>query len=470
MSDFFVTETDTPRILPGVSLTGSMYDVFGDDATNDSAIFQIFDWSKAEWGTTEINGTEYRIPKLMNAEGVAGSEYVSIYGNTVEEYQQSLAASVAVSGSNMFFSGSLETQFGSSSMRRSENAFSRVEQVVKLWSIGLPPSKKLRELLSGSFLEALDGLPAAASTSEEQAEYKGFLDTWGAFYLSGMLIGGKTLFTSSVNKLTVDRTLSISVTADLSYKSVTGQISNEDKIKYASQLSQFASSSNTVKNAFGGNPALASRVFDGRVQYDEWSASVAQNPVIVRFDGTRPLTGVWTLCSTPERGKILESYFDDKWAPARSLELSHFPDVVDDLTVVVGNDDQPHVPDGYTKDDYDLNRHAGGKFIYLCWHKVPVSGLRKPKRVLQAMQVIYNGDKVPDGYSKINVDLNQGAGGDDVFLCMKQGEYGTDENILDVRVIGGNDSFVPAPYGYKTLPGDLNKGAGGDYVYIAYAN
>lgn len=169
-------------------------------------------------------------------------------------------------------------------------------------------------------------------------------------------------------------------------------------------------------------------------------------------------------------GKILESYFDDKWAPARSLELSHFPDVVDDLTVVVGNDDQPHVPDGYTKDDYDLNRHAGGKFIYLCWHKVPVSGLRKPERVLQAMQVIYNGDKVPDGYSKINVDLNQGAGGDDVFLCMKQGEYGTDENILDVRVIGGNDSFVPAPYGYKTLPGDLNKGAGGDYVYIAYAN
>ncbi len=103
MSDFFVTETDTPRILPGVSLTGSTYDVFGDDATNDSAIFQIFDWSKAEWGTTEINGTEYRIPKLMNAEGVAGSEYVSIYGNTVEEYQQSLAASVAVSGSNMFF-------------------------------------------------------------------------------------------------------------------------------------------------------------------------------------------------------------------------------------------------------------------------------------------------------------------------------------------------------------------------------
>ncbi len=57
-----------------------------------------------------------------------------------------------------------------------------------------------------------------------------------------------------------------------------------------------------------------------------------------------------------------------------------------------------------------------------------------------------------------------------MFLCMKQGEYGTDENILDVRVIGGNDSFVPAPYGYKTLPGDLNKGAGGDYVYIAYAN
>uniref|UniRef100_UPI002930CAF2 hypothetical protein n=1 Tax=Clavibacter michiganensis TaxID=28447 RepID=UPI002930CAF2 len=71
-----------------------------------------------------------------------------------------------------------------------------------------------------------------------------------------------------------------------------------------SELSQCDWRSKTVKDAFGGNPGFGARVFDGRVQYDVWSASVAQNPVSVRFAGTRPMTGVEPTDHTPVRARV----------------------------------------------------------------------------------------------------------------------------------------------------------------------
>jgi hypothetical protein len=72
---------------------------------------------------------------------------------------------------------------------------------------------------------------------------------------------------------------------------------------------------------------------------------------------------------------------------------------------------------------------------------------------------------VPPGYSKDPIDLNWGAKGKYIYLCYK---YGTGRGISHIDVIVGNSSGVRAKEGYKKDPIDLNWGSGGKYIYLTF--
>ena len=73
------------------------------------------------------------------------------------------------------------------------------------------------------------------------------------------------------------------------------------------------------------------------------------------------------------------------------------------------------------------------------------------------------GISAPAGYTKIDLDLNKGAGGDYVYLCYTQ--QSNQQAITDLAVVSASEENVGAPLGYTKIPVDLNKGAGGDFVY-----
>ena len=72
----------------------------------------------------------------------------------------------------------------------------------------------------------------------------------------------------------------------------------------------------------------------------------------------------------------------------------------------------------------------------------------------------------PAGFVKLPQDLNDGAGGDYIYLCYQPVAYADEVALKGVTVIGGDNADVPAPYGFQMVPGDLNDGAGGDYIYV----
>ena len=81
----------------------------------------------------------------------------------------------------------------------------------------------------------------------------------------------------------------------------------------------------------------------------------------------------------------------------------------------------------------------------------------------------------PAGYSRFAVDLNQGAGGAFLYLCVKPGE-GRTARITDISVIdGGRDPQPKAPAGYTLVRDqngavvDMNRGAGGNYLWLSYS-
>ena len=115
-------------------------------------------------------------------------------------------------------------------------------------------------------------------------------------------------------------------------------------------------------------------------------------------------------------------------------------------------------PAGYTKVNVDLNRNAGGDFIYVCYKKgvgAPITGLY--------VTTGYH-PPVDQKCTIIPVDLNRNAGGAYLYLWTTK-----DPNcsvVEDITVIGGKNASPPA--GYTKINVDLNAGAGGDFLYLCY--
>lgn len=161
------------------------------------------------------------------------------------------------------------------------------------------------------FLAALDG----ADTDEKRDS---LFTKYGSHFLKGAEMGGRTTYSSTTNKLTVDRTYSIDVSAEVSYKGLTGQLSASDQTKYAVAMSSFSYNSETEMQAKGGEGILAMAAFSGPDGLSAWKASVASTPAFIDFVQTVPMAGIWTLCETPDQANALEAYFMGTWGPTQS--------------------------------------------------------------------------------------------------------------------------------------------------------
>lgn len=88
--------------------------------------------------------------------------------------------------------------------------------------------------------------------------------------------------------------------------------------------------------------------------------------------------------------------------------------------------------------------------------------------LITGLEVIYGHDTPPPtGYQKIPVDLNKGAGGQYIYLCYSIAQTG-EGPITGIQVFAANCAEPTIQSGYTKIPKDLNKGAGGRYIYICY--
>ena len=127
----------------------------------------------------------------------------------------------------------------------------------------------------------------------------------------------------------------------------------------------------------------------------------------------------------------------------------------------------------------DLNQGAGGRYIYLCASRRPFGRGSAPAVTdvrIQTSSSCPAGWKSPEKFDGLNGDLNQGAGGKDIFMCYKTGgshsgwEPG---DLYSVRVVTGKDAGCPSGSSRVTaldgLDGDLNQNAGGSFIYLCKA-
>ncbi|XP_070705715.1 uncharacterized protein [Pempheris klunzingeri] len=118
---------------------------------------------------------------------------------------------------------------------------------------------------------------------------------------------------------------------------------------------------------------------------------------------------------------------------------------------------------GFLKINTDLNKGAGGNYIYL-WYKTGTVPITK-------LQVTFN-DGMAVGlidarYTKIPKNLNAGTKGDGIYLWYFRGSGEYDTPIVDIDVTADPKSEAHKfALGYEKLACDLNRKAQGNWIHI----
>lgn len=447
------------NVLPGVEAIGAGYNPFLEYASADSITVQIFDWSKAGQKPVSFN-PKYVVPSVVDVQQSDSATYTNVSGRSINTFQSSLSNLVSVGGGYNFFSGSLSVEYTSQSLTKAENEFTRIQQSISLWSLRLGVTPELRNYLSDSFRTYLDALPLTETAARE------LFERYGSHFLTGIVMGGRAVMSSATNKLTVDHNYSVDVVAKASYEGLTGQLSVEDRTKYQQSMNSFNYSSETSHFVVGGDGVLAASAFSGKQGFDAWKGSVGQQPDFVNFVSTIPLAEIWRLCKTDAQRNFLADFYARVWAPEQSRLRQRYANYLDSLVVITGGSSTIEPPAGYTKIPYDLNAGAGGDYIYLCFHAEPFRAVGTNKDCIAEVRIIYDNDPVPAGFIKLPQDLNKGAGGAYVYLCYRTVPYDNKVALKGITVIGGDNADIPPPYGFRKVPGDLNAGAGGEFVFV----
>ncbi|CAI1634379.1 MACPF domain-containing protein [Serratia proteamaculans] len=453
--------------LPGVGIIGCGYNPFLAYADASAVLHPILDWSKSQFQEITMNGQQYQLPDVLQAVWLSNQSYASVTGKSLQSYLTELANSIKVSGNYGFFSASATNEFTDSSLRKSENEFSRCQQSFDLWSISVPADiLRLQNYVSDDFRKLINAINPA-----NQDSLANVFNVYGSHVLMSGVMGGKAHVSASANKLTLTQKFEMSTIVQAKYEQLTSQLSVEDKLKYSEAFDSFSESGTYTYDILGGSPSLGALVFKTNSQgssddnLKNWIQSIASMPVLTKFIDQTSLMPVWLLCEDQIKADALKKHYDDTWSKSQMAVASLRSNYIDEVTFVLGDNSDIPAPVGYTKVPVDLNSDAGGKYIYLCYHEAQFTPVNAKQPIVD-IQVLYGSQMPAPGYKKIDVDLNSGAGGEFVYLSYKKGDPTSSNVINKITAVYGKNEYVPTPYGYKQIHSDLNAGAGGNFVYF----
>lgn len=114
----------------------------------------------------------------------------------------------------------------------------------------------------------------------------------------------------------------------------------------------------------------------------------------------------------------------------------------------------------------DLNQDAGGKDIFVCWSPMCESGQGPIRDVLlQKSKACPGGWESVEKVNSLNGDLNQGAGGRDIYMCVTR-DPSKSKNVLKSLSLSKSRGSLKSSPQLNNLSGDLNSQAGGKDIFF----
>lgn len=283
----------TEPLAPGADVVGFGYDVFGEYANQKSKKpRQLFEFGQMQ--KQPIGGQIYQVPNGILFEHIADHKIKKASGSSIRDYSKSLAVSAGLQGETMFFSASIETQYGKTENTTEQTYYSTYLDINTKWRVSLEAvtDAEMRAALKPAVLNHINTMDAQT-----------LFDTYGSHFIYSAYLGGRADFsTTTTSKRRVSEE-ELHVAVEAKYKAVSGQSSMDlgskkvaSDIKVDSKTRVLGGNSHTTNDI--GNP----------VQYQEWAKGIVDMPVLCDFDNNS-LRPIWILADNPARRTTLEAAF-----------------------------------------------------------------------------------------------------------------------------------------------------------------
>ena len=458
-----INDDKVPDDIMGLENVGCGYDVFDKYADVLSIKASILD-------ADQMNAAG-----ILDFKKIEKGVFRTASGTTIDEYAASMSNTTKLSGEYKFFSGAVETNFSSSKYMYSEYSFATVQSLINKYGIRVGLN------YSGDDLKQYLTTKARQDINNDQLSPSALFGMYGTHCVTGLVLGGRLDFSVSADMSKVNSTKSIKVFAEASFKSAFASASVSNEYVSDEEMSQFRSTEERRLEIYGGAAEYGQNIINDS-DYQAWVSSIADNYVFCDFqeDGLIP---IWEFCDSQTRKDALMAGFET-WATEHSIETGTMPkNCILDLMVRTSSrwENLPETLEGgYVRINQDLNQGAGGDYIAL-YVKV---GLDNDPNQLPVNKIFIqntsDGEGRDSGSTKIDVDLNKGAGGDYLYLCYTRGKDHIIRAIDLLNQSGNTHSYSPRSVttgqtwlwvmqqNYPNDRQDLNEDAGGNYIYLGY--
>jgi len=295
----FATETQTIPELPGANLLGKGYDVFGFYASPNSTTTQLFNLPQ-ETALVSVGNYSYKVPNLVLAHWLGEEAKSILFGHHIEEFQKTFSAKAGLSGKAGFFSASIQAEFSSAVVRKSEWQFVLLEDSVHSCSIELPALGQLRQYLRTDVRQDL-----------LNAEPRDLFTRYGTHFVRKAIVGGRCEFWCYVSQSKKYTKEQIEAQVKAGYTRLTGSIGFEAGAGGTSDYQTFSKTFNASLRVKGGQSDKRGELSNASKpdRFAHWAASVDSAPALVDFTSDS-LTGIWELCENKARRDALKHYYE----------------------------------------------------------------------------------------------------------------------------------------------------------------
>lgn len=328
-------EPSVPENTVGMNVLGAGTDVFGPYAVDANVKGRVLD----------VDALNAQARLVFNPD-VQEYRYEEAEGRTISEYASHLAVGVGLTGSYMFFSGELQTNFSQDAYRRTEYSYASIIERHWRHSLKLEPGlwgtgERLRPYLVPLARQAInDADPTGKRWTGAEV-----IAAYGTHVMTGIYVGGRLDFHMAVQVMNAQHQSSLMAYAKVSYSSSFASAgltaSLDEGVKTAMDAYNRVG---PVINAKGGASQYAHPENDA--DYQLWKASLDTSPVFCGIvEGG--LMGIWELADTPERRAELQAAYAT-YAAAKGGAFIPLVNKITDLKVLnAGTGTSVTLPQGY---------------------------------------------------------------------------------------------------------------------------
>ena len=276
--------------LPPSLVLGRGYDIFGNYADTREVRAEVLSFDSLKQAG------------LIDERAVETSTFQTFTGKSIDEYSSQLAASVSVSGSyKAFFSGSVDTNFSSSTHSRVEYSYATVQNQIYKTELSLT-NRRIDDLKS--YLTD----PARADINDPNVSPRDLFDVYGTHVLLSIYIGGRMDYNMAFNMSQISTTRSLSVMASASFGKAFASANIDTEIVSDQERNHFESEAQKRLNVYGGSVELGQNII-GDNDYQMWIASINDNPQFVGLPSSGALVAIWEFADDQTRAAELEAAF-----------------------------------------------------------------------------------------------------------------------------------------------------------------